>query len=180
MRLATPLLERVHGLNDDGSEARLRAYFIRTPAWKGIAKAPPEVQAAVFVQAVRRLGAVRKGIKKNPRTALRGNLHHERGFSFARMTLLEQLARKLPPLAESDWETVLTELARFEIILANDFSFLPFLAMHLKRYAVKHGLTPAMAAAVERLIKALSDPPTSGFRESRVISTLRQASFRRR
>ena len=179
-RLATQLLKKVHALNEERGEARIPSYFIRTPAWKGIAKAPPQVQAAVFVQAIRELGAVRKGIKKNPRFALRGMLHHERGFSFARMTLLGQLVRKLPPLTESDWETVLTELGRFEIILADDFGFLRSLAGYLKRYAAKHGLTPTMSALVERLIKALSDPPTTGFQESRVISTLRQASFQRR
>src|SRR5687768_17239513 len=62
-RPATRLLDGVHALNEDRGEARLRAYFIRTPAWKSIAKAPPEVQAAVFVLAARRLGAVRTGIK---------------------------------------------------------------------------------------------------------------------
>ena len=54
--------------------------------------------------------------------------------------------------------------------------FLPRLAAAFKRYAAKHGTTPAMAASVQRIMSGLRDPVTSGYQEQKVIAALTTAA----
>ena len=171
-RLAAVLLDDVEALDKKDPSSLLFDRFETTPQWRKVADAPPAVQAAVAVEAVRRQGAIRRGITGDVLTALQGNLGRQRGYSFARHRLLELLFRKAPPLDGAQWDTVLGELARFEVHLVFQTPFLPRLAAAFKRFAEKNGATPAMASSVEKIRNGLSDPTTAGFKEQKVKQTL--------
>jgi hypothetical protein len=177
-RIAVEILDEVESLNEDRGEARLPTYFRRTPIGGRVTRAKPELKLALFIEGVRRLGALRKSMKKDVEEA-QLMLHLLRKFRFSRLTLLGELVRKLPPLSQKDWETILTELAPYDVLSAHDFGFLESLATRLKRDAAKTGLTPTMADAVQRMIKAVEEHPTSHYSRKRVKTALRQASFHR-
>ena len=172
------LLDDIEALDGgSGADGRLDERFLRTPAWKRLSVQPPDVRASVIVEAVRRLGTLRRGIKSNPKTVLRGNLHREAGYSFARMTALVQLFRKPPSLSEEAWGEVMQGLALYEVNSVTTMRFLPALAVAFYRHATKQETTDAATVvAVRRIIAALRDPPTSGHREKALIAKL-QASL---
>jgi hypothetical protein len=170
--LARQLLDGVEALDRSQYDASYIPRFKKTPAWKKVAGAPPEIRAGVAVEAFRRLGALRRSIKGPVRDA---RLHHSPLYSFARMSALSQLFRKTLPLGENDWELVLAELARFEWNGVAGMDFLPSLATAFKRYADKHGITDRMAASRDAVVKSLSHPATTGFKEKPVIAKLRSA-----
>jgi hypothetical protein len=176
-RVAVRLLDDVEKLDRNFSVAASRHLFERTPQWKALAKAPPEVRAAAAVEAARRVGAVRRKMKDQVRTRLSGNLHRQKGYSFARGQALFQLFRKAPSLSDADWDAVLEELARYEVMITwGGFAYLGHLAAALRRHTARHGVTRRQRRSIARIVRALANKTTSGYAEKKVIHTLQTAA----
>jgi hypothetical protein len=176
-RTAVRLLDDVEALDRNFPVAASRHLFERTPQWKALAKAPPEVRAAAAVEAARRVGAVRRSMKDQVRTRLSGNLHRQKGYSFARGQALFQLFRKAPPLTDADWDAVLEELARYEVIITwSGFAYLGHFAAALRRHTARHGVSRRQKRFIARITRGLANKTTSGYAEKKVIHTLQTAA----
>ena len=89
------------------------------------------------------------------------------------MTVLVQLFRKPPSLSPEAWREIMEGLALFEVHGVTTMPFLPSLAAAFYRHAGKQETADAATvSAVRRVIAALRDPPTSGYREKAVIAKL--------
>jgi len=124
----------------------------RRPEAKKILSAPPEVQAAVVMRAIRDLGSLRVKISGSDPCDL-FNIHHESGYSFRVMNFFGSLLTPKLQLDDADVVSALAEIARYEHIAIDTMPFLPALFKYLSRRPA--GLPNEGRPYLKKIAKAL-------------------------
>jgi hypothetical protein len=126
----------------------------RTPEAKKILRAPPEVQSAVVMRAIRDLGALRAGISGSAPGDL-FNVHFEKGYSNRAMNFLGALLIPRLQLEDAEVVSALAEIARYEHIAIDTMPFLPALFKYLDRRSAGAGLPSEARPDAKKIAKAL-------------------------
>ena len=131
---------------------RTVAMLRRTPEAKKILSAPPEVQSAVVMRAIRDLGALRAAISGSDPCDL-FNVHFQKGYSNRVMNFFGSLLTPKLHLDDADVVSALAEIARYEHIALDTMPFLPALFTYLARRPA--GLPSEARPHLKKIAKAL-------------------------
>ena len=141
-------LERKAGMF--GSPTQLKA----KPAAKPILAADPQVQAAIVMEVIRDVGALRKKIPGSDPPDL-FNVHHVDGYAYAGVNIVAAMLTPKLPLADAQVVEALREVARYEHIAIDSIPFLPALCKYLERRAAGPGLPAAARSQAKKIAAAL-------------------------
>ena len=124
------------------------------PAAKPILAADPQVKAAVVMEAIRGVGALREKIDGDDPPDL-FNVHHVDGYAYAAVNIVPALLTPAVMLSDAQVVEALLEVARFEHIAIDSMPFLPALCKYLEWRAAGPGFPAAARSPAKKVATAL-------------------------